>query len=108
MEFVIGNQVWHLYFLPPFDDIFVMENGRRTVGVTDRNTHEVFIADNLHPTFEWKVLCHEMCHVSMCVYNVRLSVEQEEVIADLIATYGAEILDVTNRIFGKLHGKYAV
>lgn len=107
MEFVIGNQVWNLYFLPPYYDIFITDSGRLTVGVTDRSTHEVFIANNLHPDFEWKVLCHELCHVSMCVYNVRLSVEQEEVIADLIATYGAEILDVTNRIFGKLHRIYA-
>lgn len=38
----------------------------------------------------------------MFSYNVDLSLEQEELIADLISTYGQEIVYITNKIFNKL------
>jgi hypothetical protein len=38
----------------------------------------------------------------MFSYNVDLSLGQEELIADLIATYGEEIIYITNKIFAKL------
>lgn len=36
----------------------------------------------------------------MFSYEVRLTLEQEEFIADLIATHGQEIIDITNKIKG--------
>jgi len=41
-------------------------------------------------------------HAAMFSYNVNLSLEQEELIADLISTYGDEIIYITNKIFNKL------
>jgi hypothetical protein len=38
----------------------------------------------------------------MFSYNVDLSIDQEELIADLISTYGDEIINTTNRIFAHL------
>lgn len=38
----------------------------------------------------------------MFSYNVDLSIEQEELVADLISTYGDEIIYITNKIFTKL------
>ena len=38
----------------------------------------------------------------MFSYNVNLSLEQEELVADLISTYGEEIVYITNKIFIKL------
>ncbi len=38
----------------------------------------------------------------MFSYNVNLSIEQEELVADLISTYGEEIIYITNKIFNKL------
>ena len=38
----------------------------------------------------------------MFSYNIDLTIEQEELVADLISTYGEEIINVTNRIFTKL------
>lgn len=49
-----------------------------------------------------KVLCHEIVHAAMFSYGVYLSIEQEEVIADIIATYGKEIVNITNKVFKKL------
>ena len=49
-----------------------------------------------------KVLTHEIVHAAMFSYNVHLTIEQEEVIADIIATYGEEIINITNKVFKKL------
>lgn len=40
----------------------------------------------------------------MFSYNVDLTLEQEELVADLIATYGEEIIDITNQMFKKIKG----
>ena len=49
-----------------------------------------------------KVLCHELTHAAMFSYNVELSLQQEELLADLIATYGQEIVFKTNKLFNRL------
>jgi len=41
----------------------------------------------------------------MFSYNVFLEHEEEEMIADLIATYGKEIIDITNIVFKKMRDK---
>ncbi len=53
-----------------------------------------------------KVLCHEIVHAAMFSYNVELTLEQEELVADLIATYGEEIIEVTDQMFKKIKGAY--
>jgi hypothetical protein len=49
-------------------------------------------------------ICHEITHAAMFSYNVELSPDQEELLADLIATYGDEIIFITNKIFKKIKG----
>lgn len=78
-----------------------------SVGVTDVLTKTIYLADDLLPAFERKVLCHEITHCAMFSYGVDLTLEQEELVADLISTYGDEIIEITNRVFGKLQKKYA-
>ena len=41
-----------------------------------------------------KVLCHEVTHAAMFSYHVNLELSQEELIADLIATYGSSFSEV--------------
>jgi hypothetical protein len=53
-----------------------------------------------------KVLCHEIVHAAMFSYNIDLSLEQEELVADLIATYGEEINEITNQTIKKIKGAY--
>lgn len=38
----------------------------------------------------------------MFSYDIELSLEQEELLADLMATYGQEIIFTTNKIFKRL------
>ena len=38
----------------------------------------------------------------MSSYHITLTYEQEELLADLLATYGEEIISTTNKIMGRL------
>lgn len=79
-----------------------MDNGDFTIGICDNETKTIYLADFLRGHLLKKVLCHEIVHAAMFSYNVGLSEDQEEILADLIATYGEEIISITNKIFKKL------
>jgi len=49
-----------------------------------------------------KVLCHELTHAAMYSYNVDIPDPEEEVLADLVASYGDEIISLTNMVSKKL------
>ena len=78
-----------------------------SVGVTDVLTKTIYLADDLLPAFERKVLCHEITHCAMFSYGVDLTLEQEELVADLISTYGDEIISITNDVFGRIKKRVA-
>ena len=76
------------------------------LGMCEADTHTIYLSDRI-PEFKFKkVLCHEITHAAMFSYGVYMTIDQEELIADLIATYGEEIIEITNRIFNKIRGKY--
>lgn len=100
---IIINRIgWRVKFVHPWDDILIREDGVRTLGMCDRDTKTIYLAENLEGSMLKKVICHELVHAAMFSYNVYLSLEQEEVIADIIATYGEEIINITNKVFYKL------
>lgn len=73
--------------------------------VPQPQTRTIYIDSTLNGKFLKKVLCHELTHAAMFSYGIELSIEQEELLADLIATYGEEIILITNKIFKKLKEK---
>lgn len=93
---------WKVKFVHPWDEMLIREDGVRTLGMCDRDTKTIYLAENLEGSMLKKVICHELVHAAMFSYNVYLSLEQEEVIADIIATYGEEIINITNKVFYKL------
>ena len=68
----------------------------------DRDTKTIYLAENLEGSMLKKVICHELVHAAMFSYNIYLSLEQEEIVADIIATYDEEIINITNKVFYKL------
>ena len=82
--------------------MLIREDGVRTLGMCDIDTKTIYLAENLEESMLKKVICHELVHAAMFSYNVYLSLEQEEIIADIIATYGEEIINITNKVFYKL------
>jgi hypothetical protein len=49
-----------------------------------------------------QVLCHEITHAAMYSYDVPISDPMEEVVADLMSAYGAEIISLTNMVSNRL------
>lgn len=81
------------------------EDGSLTIGMCDDDDKTIYIREDLDDFMMKKVLCHEITHAAMFSYNVNLTLDQEEIVADLIATYGAEIIEMTNKIFNRLRAK---
>lgn len=100
--FLINNIYWKLAFVPPDFPLLQRINGEYTIGACDNLTRTIYINNTITGNLLRKVLCHEITHAAMFSYNVNLSVEQQQLIADLISTYGDEIIYITNKIFIKL------
>lgn len=77
-------------------------DGSFALGACDDTTKTIYISEDVPSYKIKKVLCHEITHAAMFSYNVNLNIDQEELIADLIATYGEEIIAITNKIFAKI------
>ena len=92
--------------VPPEDKNLRRPDGGYTIGVCDDNVKTIFVATGLSTELLKKVLCHEIVHAAMFSYNVEMSLEQEELLADIIASYGDEIFDITDQMFKKIKGAY--
>lgn len=100
--FLINNIYWKLAFVPANFPLLQRMNGDYTIGACDNLTRTIYISETLQGKLLKKVLCHQITHAAMFSYNVDLSIQQEELIADLLSTYGEEIIYITNKIFTKL------
>lgn len=98
----INGEEWRLFFTSPVHPMLARSDGSMTIGSCDNNTKSIYINGELDLPMTKKVLCHELTHAAMFSYGIDLSIEQEELLADLIATYGQEIIDMTNQIFNRL------
>lgn len=101
-SFVINGFIWEVRFVPPTYPALLISSGKYTLGCCDLILKTIFIADGLEYYKCQKVLCHEITHAAMFSYNVLLTSDQEELIADIISTYGKEIVEVTNKVFNKI------
>lgn len=96
----INGIAWRIYLVSPSDPILMRSDGSRTIGACDNEKEAIYICKYLEPRLMKKVLCHEIAHAAMFSYDVELDVDQEELLADLMATYGQEIICLTNKIIG--------
>ena len=94
-----------MLIVSPNHPMLKRSNGKYALGSCDDIVKGIYIVEGLDKRKFKKVLCHELTHATMYSYHVALSVEQEELLADLIATYGQEIIRETNRIFIRLKGE---
>ena len=104
--FNINGEEWRIIAVPPTDPQLKRIDGGYTIGMCDDNLKCIFVATGLSMVLLKKVLCHEIVHAAMFSYNVELTLEQEEIVADLVATYGEEIFEVTDQMFKKIKGAY--
>ena len=103
--FNINGVDWEIKRVSPNHPKIQRPNREAALASCDLDTNTIYISEIVPCWKIKKVLCHEITHAAMFSYQVYMTLDQEELIADLIATYGGEILDVTNRIFNKIKGK---
>lgn len=89
---LINNTYWKISFVSPDFPLLRRKSGDYTIGACDNLTRTIYINNTLQGQLLKKVLCHEITHAAMFSYNVNLTLEQEELIVDLISTYGEEII----------------
>ena len=100
--FNINGIDWEIKLVSPNHPKIKRNDGSAALGSCDNTTRTIYMSEAI-PNYKLKkVLCHEITHAAMFSYHVEMNIEQEELVADLIATYGAEIIEVTNRIFSRI------
>ena len=100
--FIINGIGWRVRIVPPTYPTLLTANNTFTLGCCDNNTKTIYIADGLDEVKFKKVLGHEIIHAAMFSYSVSLTLDQEELLADIFSTYGDEIVAVTNKVFRKI------
>ena len=95
----INGKTWYIRLVQSDSSMLMRSDGSYTVGMCDRETQTIYISELLQGKFLRKVLIHEVCHSAMFSYGIDMSVEQEELFCDLVATYGDEIFDVVDNLF---------
>lgn len=107
MKFEVNGKNWTLRFVNPKDNQLVRRDGSRTLGVTDGNLKCVFVADDLSDYMTRKVICHELCHVFCISYDVYMSIDEEERLADWISLYGTELVYLLDDLISILNRRVA-
>ena len=105
LTFVINGLSWQVRIVPPTYPCFMLPSGDFTLGCCDNSILTIYIADGLDEFKFRKVLCHEITHAAMYSYQVSLTLDQEELLADIFSTYGNEIVNVTNKVFRKIKNR---
>ena len=100
--FRINGEEWHILATYQNHPKLKRRDGSYSVAACDDETKTIYIDKTLYGSFLKKVLAHEITHAAMFSYNVDLSYDQEELLADLIATYGDEIIQITNTVCSKI------
>lgn len=101
----INGESWRVLMVSPDHPQLMRSDGTYSIGACNDALKTVYINEELNDFYIKKVLCHELTHAAMFSYNVDLSLEQEEIVADLIATYGQEIILQTNSMFNRIRGR---
>lgn len=105
--FTINGEAWWVVLVPPDDIALLMPNGNFAIGACNDGTKTIYINSLLQGEEFEKVLCHELVHAAMFAYDVILDINEEELIAEIIATFGEEIIDLTDIMFERIRrGRY--
>lgn len=104
--FKINNYDWKIKKTSPNHPKLLKDDGTYALGSCDKDALTIYLSDIIPKNKIKKVLCHEITHAAMFSYSIYMTYDQEELVADLIATYGEEIINITNKIFNKIRGRF--
>lgn len=98
----VNGEWWRVKIVPPYHPILTYRTGVPALGCCDDITKTIY----LNQTLTWEemkvVLRHEVVHAVMYSYDENLPDDIEEIVANIIMTYGDEIIHLTNIAYDKL------
>ena len=100
--FQINGETWDIELVAPNDLSLLMPNGGFAIGACNDSTKTIYINAALRGEEVEQVLRHELVHAAMFAYDVILDEEDEELLAEIITTFGEEIIDLTDIMFDKI------
>lgn len=105
--FTINGERWQVVLVMPYDVALLMPNGEFAIGACNDSIKTIYISNELHGEVFEQVLCHELVHAAMFAYDIILEYDEEEMLAEIISTFGEEIIDLTDILFDKIRrGRY--
>ena len=104
-DFCINGIKWQIKLVAADSNKLFRSDGSKTVGMTDWNTCTVYIADNLQERFYEKVLCHELCHCICFSYDIKMSIDEEENLAEWVSRYGRKVIELLDDLLYKTYSK---
>ncbi len=99
--FNINGIDWKVEFVSSNHPELFRSDLSKTIGSCNRETKTIYVSNNLPYSLMKKVLCHEITHAAMFSYGIILGIMEEELVADLIASYGQEIISNTELLLSK-------
>jgi hypothetical protein len=90
--FEINGISWDIVWVNPNNRNLMRSDDTITVGMTDFNTKCVYLSNVLYGAFLRKVMAHELVHCFCFSYDVYMPIQEEERLADWVATYGTELI----------------
>lgn len=102
--FTINGITWNILFVNPYSPIlYDYYNNVQSVAATNYLNHTIYIANDIDDAFLIKILKHELYHCyefSNIAYD--LPTYYEEYVADFIATYGEELINIVYDVYEQL------
>jgi hypothetical protein len=98
----INNKNWNMRLVRCGSPILRRSDGVCVMGVCDRDNRTIYIADSLSDEMFRKVSIHEICHAYMSEYGINLTVEQEEIVCQIMCEYGTSIIETADNVFYRL------
>ena len=105
--FEINGKTWRVVAASRHHPMLTRSDGTLAIGACDEFSSTIYISDEIDEQVMKRVLCHEITHAAMFSYNISLSWQQEELLADLMATYGQEIVVIANVVFKLIKENWA-
>ena len=101
--FEINCIYWNVIYVNPNDDNLKRSDGSITLGVTDLETKTIYINSRLHGALLQKVLLHEICHAFIFSTGYYFDIATEELICDLVASYGRDMIETLNMLIAQMN-----
>lgn len=102
---IVNGVRWRVRMVSPAHPFLLTPWRTHALGVCDKTTRTIYIDKTLSPRKIKEVLCHEIVHAFMFSHAIEMTYDEEEMVAELIAAYGDDIIKQTDIIYNGIKMK---